>query len=186
MSSRANGFVMFDTRIGRCAIAWGERGVIAVQLPEARPSATRARVVHRAPDAHEATPPSEVRRALDGIVALLRGEAVDLAFVAIDMEGLPTLHRRVYELTRTIPPGATLTYGAVAARLGAPGSSRAVGSALSRNPFAIVVPCHRVVAAHGRVGGFSGQGGIATKLRLLAIEGAVLPRPSPTSESRSV
>lgn len=175
-----HGFAQFDTTVGRCAIAWGDRGVVAVQLPEAYRSATTRRVVGRAPDAQEAEPPQAVKRALDGIVALLHGEATDLRFVLIDMEGLPRFHRRVYEVVREIPCGATRTYGGVAARLGAPSSPRAVGRALSRNPFAIVVPCHRVLAADGKVGGFSAPGGVTTKRRLLSIEGAG-PTPLPFS-----
>jgi methylated-DNA-[protein]-cysteine S-methyltransferase len=167
-----HGFALFDTAIGRCGIAWGGRGIVGVQLPEARELATRARVLQRFPDAREAPPPPDVQRALDGIVALLRGEASALEAVALDMDRVPAFHRRVYEVARTIAPGATLSYGDIAARLGAPGSARAVGQALGRNPFAIVVPCHRVLAAGGKVGGFSANGGITTKLRLLSIEGA--------------
>jgi methylated-DNA-[protein]-cysteine S-methyltransferase len=168
----ASGFALFDTAIGRCGIAWSGRGVAGVQLPEAREVATRARLLQRFPGAREAPPPPEVRRALQGIVALLRGEPSELEVVALDMDGVPPFHRRVYEVARAIPPGATLSYGDIAARLGAPGSARAVGQALGRNPFAIVVPCHRVLAAGGKVGGFSANGGITTKLRLLSIEGA--------------
>ncbi|MEO8602143.1 MAG: methylated-DNA--[protein]-cysteine S-methyltransferase [bacterium] len=166
------GFAIFDTAIGRCGIAWGSRGVVAVQLPEARDSETRTRLRRRVPEAVEAAPPAAVRRAINAIEALLRGEASDLSAVALDQEGVPDFHRRVYAVARTIPAGATLTYGAIAARLGAPGSARAVGQALGRNPFAIVVPCHRVVAAGGKSGGFSANGGVTTKLRLLAIERA--------------
>jgi methylated-DNA-[protein]-cysteine S-methyltransferase len=173
----ANGFTLFDTAIGRCGIAWGGRGVVGVQLPEAREAETRARLLRRFPDAREAPPPVDVRRALDGIVALLRGEVSDLSTVALDMERLPAFHRRVYEIARTIPPGETLSYGELAARLGAPGAARAVGQALGRNPFAIVVPCHRVLAAGGKVGGFSANGGITTKLRLLSIEAAAANGP---------
>src|SRR5207247_4929923 len=100
------------------------------------------------------------------------GEASDLSAVALDMERVSPFHRRVYQVARTIPPGATLSYGDIAAHLGARGLARAVGQALGRNPFAIVVPCHRVLAAGGKAGGFSANGGIATKLRLLGIEGA--------------
>jgi O-6-methylguanine DNA methyltransferase len=164
-------FTLFDTAIGRCGIAWAERGVVGVQLPEAREADTRGRLLREFPDAREAVPPPEVQRALDGIAALLRGDASDLSAVALDMERVPVFHRQVYELARTIPPGATLSYGEIAARLGARGAARAVGQALGRNPFAIVVPCHRVLAAGGRVGGFSANGGITTKLRLLGIEG---------------
>ena len=168
----AHGFTLFDTAIGRCGIAWGRRGVVGVQLPEARELETRARLLGRFPDARQAPPPPDVQRALDGITALLRGEASDLSAVALDMDGVPPFHRRVYEVARTIPRGATLSYGDIAMRLGARGAARAVGQALGRNPFAIVVPCHRVLAAGGKVGGFSANGGITAKLRLLSIEGA--------------
>jgi len=167
----ARGFALFDTAIGRCGIAWGGGGIVGIQLPEAREQGTRARVLARFPGAREGLPPADVKRAQRGIVALLRGEASELSTVALDMQGVPPFHRRVYQVARTIPAGATLSYGEIAARLGAPGSARAVGQALGRNPFAIVVPCHRVLAASGRLGGFSANGGITTKLRLLSLEG---------------
>jgi methylated-DNA-[protein]-cysteine S-methyltransferase len=170
--AEVRGFTLFETAIGRCGIAWGGRGVAGVQLPEGREPETRARVLRRFPDAREAPPPADVQRAIDAMVALLRGEAGDLSGVALDMDGVSPFHRRVYEVARTIPPGATVSYGDIATRLGAPGAARAVGQALGRNPFAIVVPCHRVLAAGGRVGGFSANGGIATKIRLLSLEGA--------------
>ena len=116
-----------------------------------------------------------MRRAVDDIAALLRGERTDLSAVPLDMEEVPAFHRRVYEVARRIPPGKTLSYGDIAQRLGAPRAARAVGQALGRNPFAIVVPCHRVLAAGGRVGGFSANGGVSTKLRMLTIEGAPAP-----------
>ncbi|WP_394823059.1 methylated-DNA--[protein]-cysteine S-methyltransferase [Pendulispora albinea] len=172
----AQGFALFDTAIGRCGIAWGARGVVGVQLPEAREDATRARLVQRFPEAIEGAPSPAAQRARDGIVALLAGEAGAeddrLAGIALDMVEVPPFHRRVYEVARTIAPGATLSYGEIATRMGAPGSARAVGQALGRNPFAIVVPCHRVLTAGGKVGGFSANGGITTKLRLLSIERA--------------
>src|SRR5262249_61450420 len=99
--------------------------------------------------------------------------------VRLDRTGVPAFRRRVYEAARTIPPGQTLSYGEVAACAGSPGAARAVGQALGKNPFAIVVPCHRVLAAGGRVGGFSAQGGIATKLRLLALQSAPDGREGP-------
>jgi methylated-DNA-[protein]-cysteine S-methyltransferase len=168
----ADEFALFDTAIGRCGIVWGGSGVTGVQLPEAGESKTRARVLRRFPDAREAPPPPKVKRAMGGIVALLRGESSDLPAVTLDMDRVPPFHRRVYEVARTIAPGTTLSYGDIARKLGAPGSARAVGQALGRNPFAIIVPCHRVLAAGGKVGGFTANGGITTKLRLLAMEGA--------------
>jgi O-6-methylguanine DNA methyltransferase len=170
----ASGFTLFDTAIGRCGVAWGERGVAGVQLPEAGERETRARMLQRFPAAGEAPPPPVAQHAIDRIMALLRGEVSDLSTIALDMDQVPAFHRRVYEAARDIPPGMTLSYGDIAARVGAPGAARAVGQALGRNPFPIVVPCHRVLAAGGKIGGFSAQGGIATKRRMLAIEGAQL------------
>src|ERR1019366_5100165 len=111
-----------------------------------------------------------VPRALDAIATLLRGESADLSAVLLDMNAVTPFHRRVYEVARTIPAGETSSYGELATRLGAAGSARAVGQALGRNPFALLVPCHRVLAAGGRVGGFTANGGVTTKLRLLSIE----------------
>jgi methylated-DNA-[protein]-cysteine S-methyltransferase len=165
-------FALFNTDIGQCGIAWGARGIIGVQLPEAGEARTGARLVRRYPHAREAPPPADVRRVIDGIVSLLGGEASDLSAAALDMDGLPEFDRRVYEVARGIAPGATLSYGEIAARLGERGLARDVGQALGRNPFPIIVPCHRVLAAGGKAGGFSANGGVTTKLRLLTIERA--------------
>ncbi len=116
--------------------------------------------------------------AIADIVALLDGGACDLSCVALDMEGVADFDRKVYEVARTIAPGETMSYGAIAARLGDPGAARGVGQALGRNPFAIVVPCHRVVTADGGLGGFSAAGGSATKRRMLEIEGAAVAPPT--------
>jgi methylated-DNA-[protein]-cysteine S-methyltransferase len=168
----APGLAVFATPIGICGIAWGERGIAAVGLPERSEAALRARLRRRVPGAVEQVPPPEVQRAIDGIVALLRGEAADLSAVPLDMQDLSALDRQVYAVARKIPPGRTLTYGEIAARLGDPALAREVGAALGKNPFPLVVPCHRVLAAGGRPGGFSARGGLATKLRLLELEGA--------------
>lgn len=169
------GLALFDTPLGPCGIAWGERGVAGVQLPEDTPAETRARLRRRFPDARELPPPPAVQAAIDGMVALLSGEPNDLSAVALDMGAVPEFNRRVYELARTIPPGATMTYGELASRLGEPGAARAVGRALGQNAFPIVVPCHRVLAAGGKTGGFTARGGVRTKLRLLAIERSAGP-----------
>ncbi|HEX2654370.1 MAG TPA: methylated-DNA--[protein]-cysteine S-methyltransferase [Xanthobacteraceae bacterium] len=165
-----HGLTLFDTAIGRCGIAWGPRGITAVQIPEANDDATRARLRHKCPGAQEIAPPPEVRRVMDDVVALLQGEAIEFADVELDLEGVSDFSRRVYEITRSIPPGSTLTYGEIAKRLGAPDQAQAVGVALGKNPIPIIVPCHRVLAAGGKVGGFSANGGITTKRRLLWIE----------------
>jgi methylated-DNA-[protein]-cysteine S-methyltransferase len=167
----AQGVTLFDTPLGRCGIAWGARGIVGVQLPEAA-GAERAHLLRRFPDAPETVPPPEVQDVVKRIVALLSGESPDLAPVTIDLRDVPPFDRSVYEITRNIGRGATRSYGEIATELGDPGAARAVGQALGRNPFPIIVPCHRVLAAAGRPGGFSAHGGVATKLRLLAIEGA--------------
>jgi len=166
-----HGFTLFNTPIGRCAIAWGSCGITAVLLPEGSDAVLRARMAQRCPAAREMAPPPSVRGAIEAIGAVLSGQSSsDLSGIALDMDGIADFDRRVLMLARSIPPGATLTYGELAARLGSPGAARAVGRALGRNPFAIVVPCHRVLAAGGKPGGFSAHGGTATKLRLLALE----------------
>ena len=167
------GFALFDTPIGHCGIAWGERGLTGVFLPEDNEALTRARMARRFPDCVALAPPPQVQKAIRDLVALLRGEPnepKDLSDIELDMEGVPPFNRRVYELARGIQPGTTLTYGEIATRLGDPGLARAVGQALGHNPFAPVVPCHRVLAAGGRSGGFSANGGVVTKLRMLQIE----------------
>src|SRR3954469_11804156 len=167
----AHGFTLFDTSIGRCGIAWSERGIVAVQLPETRERETLERLLKHYPDATQGTPPPAIQHALDNIIALLAGASADLSVAALDMQHVPPFHRRVYEAARAIAPGETQSYGEIAKQIGASGSARAVGQALGRNPYAIVVPCHRVLASGGKTGGFSATGGVSTKLRMLAIEG---------------
>jgi methylated-DNA-[protein]-cysteine S-methyltransferase len=171
-STAALAFAIFDTPIGACGIAWNATGIAGLQLPSATADRTRARMRQRWPAAVEAVPPSGVQRAIDRVLALLAGEAIDLADIPLDLRDAPDFHRKVYEVARTIPPGQTMTYGEIARRLGAPHESREVGQALGRNPIAIIVPCHRVLGADGRMGGFSASGGVATKRRILEIEGA--------------
>jgi methylated-DNA-[protein]-cysteine S-methyltransferase len=166
------GFTLFDSPIGTCGLAWSGRGIAGLQLPENTADATRKRVQRRWPGAVEGEPPSGVGRAIERVLQLLKGEAADLADIPLDLESAPEFHRKVYEVARTIPPGRTMTYGEIARRLGVPHESREVGQALGRNPVAIIVPCHRVLGADGKMGGFSATGGVSTKRRMLEIEGA--------------
>ncbi len=165
-------FAIFDTAIGPCGIVWNARGLTGVQLPKKDHAATRARVQHRYPSAIEAAPSPSVQEAIDGIVALLRGEPRDLTGIAIDSSRTPDFNAKVYAITRQVPPGKTITYGEIAAKLGDNLLARDVGVALGENPCPIVMPCHRVLAANGKPGGFSAAGGVVTKLKLLSIEGA--------------
>lgn len=166
-------YSLFSTSLGSCAIVWGDAGVAGVFLPEASDAALHRRVHQRFASARLATPTATLAQVIARITALMHGEHDDLANVEIDMRDVPDFHRRVYEVARAIPPGRTLTYGEVAQRLGEPGAARAVGQALGRNPFTIIVPCHRVLAAGNQSGGFSAPGGVRTKYKLLEIEGAL-------------
>jgi methylated-DNA-[protein]-cysteine S-methyltransferase len=148
----------FATPLGLCGVAWTGRGIAGLQLPESTATATRRRLRLRFPDATVSEKPPAIQDVVDTIVTLLEGRRADLSGVALDMDGIAEFDRRVYDVTRAIACGTTLSYGAVAARLGDPGASRAVGQALGRNPFPLIVPCHRVLSADGSLGGFSAAG----------------------------
>ena len=165
-------FCLFTTAIGSCALVWQGERIIAAQLPERDEDTARRRLGRRFPEGVEAEPPAFVRQAIDDVIALLAGEQRDLSHLPIDLSATPEFNRRVYAVALSIPPGQTLTYGEVAARIGEPGAARAVGVALGQNPIPIIVPCHRVLAAGGKTGGFSADGGVETKLRILTIEKA--------------
>ena len=168
------GFCLFDTSIGRCAIAWNRAGVLRVALPGATDAQTGERAItQHLPGAVASDPPASIQRAIASITLHLAGGRADLSRIRLDLDGLPPFSRQVYEAARAIPSGSTISYGELAERLGRPGAARAVGQALGRNPFPVVVPCHRVLAAGGRIGGFSAGGGVETKRRMLALEGVI-------------
>jgi methylated-DNA-[protein]-cysteine S-methyltransferase len=173
MAGRA--YSIFDTGIGRCGIAWGDAGIVGVQLPEAREIETRKRLYQTYPDARETRPPPNVDLAIESMVALLRGEGGDFSNVTLDMSGIHVFNQRVYQITHAIPRGETRTYGEIAARLGAPGAAHSVARAIARNPFVIIVPCHRVLEAGSYADNMSPHGGVISKRRLLSIEGAGSP-----------
>jgi methylated-DNA-[protein]-cysteine S-methyltransferase len=176
------GFAFFETAIGRCSIVWNARGVVRTRLPERDEQATRDRIRSRYPTAQEVTPPADIQRAIDDMIALLSGEPKDLNRITLDDAQVPEFNRRVYDIARGIPPGSTLTYGEIAQRLGDRALARDVGQALGENPFPIIVPCHRVLAAGGKTGGFSAPGGISTKMRMLTIERAQAGGAAPTDQ----
>ncbi len=169
MSGRA--YTIFDTAVGRCGMAWGYAGIVGVQLPEAREIETRKRLFHLYPDARETRPPPNITIAIEGIAALLRAEACDFSDVTLDTTGIHAFNQRVYQIAREIPRGHTVTYDDVAVRLGAPGAVHAVSHAIARNPFVIIVPCHRVLESGGYPDKISPHGGVISKRRLLSIEG---------------
>ena len=169
------GYSVFDTGVGRCGIVWSDAGVVGVQLPEAREIETRRRLFQLYPDAREMRAPLNVEVAIEGMATLLRGQPADLAEVALDMTGIHHFNRRVYELTRGIPWGETRTYGEIAAQLRASGAAHSVAQAIGKNPFMLIVPCHRVLEAGHYADRISPNGGAISKRRLLSMEGAISP-----------
>ena len=170
--ARPRRHALFATAIGECAIAWNDAGLTGIWLPADVPGTLRRALRRRWPEAVESEPDADVAEVVAAIVRLLAGERVGFTAARLDLSDTAPFERRVYAATREIAAGDVITYGELAARIGDAGAARAVGQALGRNPWPIVVPCHRVVAAGNRLGGFSAPGGSATKRRLLAIEGA--------------
>jgi methylated-DNA-[protein]-cysteine S-methyltransferase len=165
------GYTIFDTAVGRCGIAWSQAGIVGVHLPEVREIETRGRLLRQYPDAREMRPPADVEAAIEGMACLLRGGEADLSDAVLDMRGVPAFNQRVYDLTRRIPRGETRTYSEVAAQLRASGAAHSVAQAISRNPFMIIVPCHRVLETGNYADRISPNGGSISKRRLLSIEG---------------
>jgi methylated-DNA-[protein]-cysteine S-methyltransferase len=166
------GYALFDTAIGRCGIAWNARGVTRIVLP-----ADDDAVIHRrlAPTgARPAPPPPPIAAAIEQIAHHVAGEPAELGGIPLDMTDVPPLYQEIYAELRRVPSGRTLSYGALALRLGRPNAARTVGQAMGKNPFPIVVPCHRVLAANHATGGFSAPLGLKTKQQLLAAEGFTL------------
>ena len=177
-------YCLFETPLGRCGIAWRTSAdpdsrtvVTAVQLPETTPQATESRIARKAGSSRAGVPPLQIAAIIEKIRLHLGGETQDFRGVAVDLEGVTPFFRRVYEVTREIPSGQTRTYGEIARAVGQPSAAQEVGQAMARNPVPIIVPCHRVSAAGGKLGGFSAPGGPATKARLLALEGASVNLP---------
>jgi methylated-DNA-[protein]-cysteine S-methyltransferase len=184
---------IFETAIGWAGLAWSEEGLVGAHLPERDPETVRRSFARRVPEAKEAAPTQEMEAVIEGVRALMRGEKPDLSRARVDFARVPEFNAKVYEITRRIPAGETLTYGEIAVKLGDRLLARDVGAALGKNPWPIIVPCHRVTAAGGKLGGFSARGGAETKLRLLEIEGAAaavqakpkpVAKPKPSSQPR--
>lgn len=162
--------MLFETRAGPMRLRWSDRGLTAIEMPELSQRELRAELLQQ-----NGTPaPPFVQDAARLLKRHLAGTPQDLTALPLDLSVLAPFQRSVYEKIRELPAGKTATYGEVAAMLGKPGASRAVGQALGRNPFLVVVPCHRVLAAGGRAGGFSAPGGVVAKQRLLALEGVTI------------
>jgi len=162
--------MLFETRAGPMRLRWNDRGLTAIEMPEMPMREVRAQLAKQ----NGVEAPGFVADAARLLRRHLAGEAQDLSALPLDLSLLGPFQRAVFEQVRALPPGRTATYGEIAAALGKPGASRAVGQALGKNPFLVAIPCHRVLAAGGAPGGFSAPGGVVTKQRLLALEGVTL------------
>lgn len=173
-------FACFETSQGWCGVAWSQRGVARFFLPEASQRAMLARLRRVATSGD---PPDFAREAVDKARRYFDGETVSFDDLPLDLDGLPEVSRRLYAAIRALKRGETITYGALAERLGLPkDAARAVGQAMGANPIPLIVPCHRVLAAGGRLGGFSGPGGARQKAQMLALEGVRLNDADPAQD----
>ncbi|MEM9355006.1 MAG: methylated-DNA--[protein]-cysteine S-methyltransferase [Pseudomonadota bacterium] len=168
---------LFETAFGTCAIAWNEAGLTRVQLPERTRTGTEARIRRACAEPSGMSLPAFATDAVSALQMHLAGTAVMLDMLRLDESLVSTFNASIYRALRAVPRGTTVTYGELAKRVGQPGAARAVGVAMGRNPWPVIVPCHRVLARGGKMGGFSAPGGTVTKERLLALEGVVAGDP---------
>lgn len=184
MGQKAQYYLTFETANGFCGIAWNDVGVTRFQLPARSAEAAERMLLRRAPGAEPGAPPPEVAKAVAAVKRYFEGEATDFSGVKLDLGEQDALFQQIYAAARRVVWGHTTTYGALAKELGAgPEAARDVGQAMARNPVALIIPCHRVLAAGGKVGGFSAPGGSASKIRMLELEGVHVGPPPPAQRS---
>jgi methylated-DNA-[protein]-cysteine S-methyltransferase len=184
MEKDADGYRTFETAMGFCGIAWNGAGIAGFRLPTGSAAAAERLMLLRRPGARPGTPPSEIAEAIDLAQRYFAGEEADFSRYALDLGVQEPFFARVYDVVRHLKWGETTTYGAVAKELGAGReAARDVGQAMAQNPVPLIIPCHRVLAAGGKVGGFSAPGGSTTKARMLALEGVDLRPAAPAQQA---
>ncbi|SCW38422.1 methylated-DNA-[protein]-cysteine S-methyltransferase [Rhizobium mongolense subsp. loessense] len=184
MAEKAHQYLIFETAGGFCGIAWNENGITRFQLPTKAADATERLLLRRLPAAESGPPTPEVTEAIAAVKRYFNGKETDFSGVKVDLEGQDAFFKSVYAAARRVGWGRTTTYGALAKELGAgPEAAKDVGQAMAKNPVALIIPCHRVLAAGGKIGGFSAPGGSNSKLRMLELEGVRLAPPQPTQQS---
>jgi methylated-DNA-[protein]-cysteine S-methyltransferase len=175
---------IFETAHGFCAIAWNGKGVIRFRLPEPNAEATEQSLLRRLSDATPAALPPDIAQAVDAATRYFSGEKIDFTGVPLDLGKQTELFEKIYAAARRLSWGETTTYGAMAKQFGDVWEiAREVGQAMSKNPVPLIIPCHRVLAAGGKVGGFSAPGGSETKKKMLEMEGVHLGAPKPAQQS---
>ena len=167
---------LFETPIGRCAIAWSRKGIRALQLPDTDDAATLEGLRKYVPDSTARTPSNAIRQAMAYVNDLLAGKRIMAALPRLDLSDQPALHIEVYDELCKIPAGTTISYGELAATVGRPRSARVIGRIVGSNPVPLIIPCHRVIGADGKLHGFSAPGGVKTKKRILELEATPLSR----------
>ena len=184
MDRMAHSYHLFDTAAGCCGIAWNDAGISRFQLPAASEAATERALLRRTAAAQRRPPPPAVLEAIAAAKRYFEGEQIDFSGVRLDLDGEDAFFQRIYAAARRVGWGHTTTYGALARELGAgPQAARDVGQAMAGNPVPLIIPCHRVLAAGGKIGGFSAPGGSATKLHMLGLEGVHVGPPPPAQQS---
>jgi methylated-DNA-[protein]-cysteine S-methyltransferase len=183
MSTTAHQYLVFETAGGFCGIAWSGNGITRFQLPSRTAEATEKNLLRRVPGAEHGTPPPRIGEAVAAVKRYFNGEKIDFSDFALDLEEQGPFFKQIYAAARRVGWGQTTTYGTLAKELGAgPETARDVGQAMAKNPVALIIPCHRVLAAGGKVGGFSAPGGSDTKIRMLELEGVRLGPPEPPQQ----
>lgn len=184
MGQVAHHYFIFETAGGFCGIAWNDVGITRFQLPTKTAEATERLMLRRVPGGERGGPTPEVLDAVAAVKRYFQGEEIDFSGFTLDLEDQDHFFKQIYAATRRVGWGHTTTYGALAKELGAgPEAARDVGQAMARNPVPLIVPCHRVLAAGGKVGGFSAPGGSSSKIRMLELEGVRFGPQEPAQQS---
>jgi methylated-DNA-[protein]-cysteine S-methyltransferase len=184
MGKTIDHYLIFETAGGFCGIAWNDAGISRFQLPTKSAEATEKLMLRRLPAAQPGTPTPEIIEAVAAVKRYFEGEEIDFSAMKVDLDGQDDFFRQIYAAARQVGWGNTTTYGALAKQLGrGPEAARDVGQAMAKNPVALIIPCHRVLAAGGKIGGFSAPGGSSSKARMLELEGVSLAPPKPVQQS---
>lgn len=175
MGQAMHRYFIFETAAGFCGIAWNDVGITRFQLPTGTPDTTERLLLRRLPSGEASEPTPVIRAAVEAVRRYFEGREVDFSGFAVDLQGQDEFFLRIYAAARALRWGQTTTYGALAKELGVgPEAARDVGQAMAKNPVSLIIPCHRVLAAGGKIGGFSAPGGSTTKTRMLELEGVHL------------
>ncbi len=184
MSQAAHQYLIVETASGFCGIAWNDVGITRFQLPAGSAVATERNLLRRLPDPEPGAPTQEVLEAIAAVKSYFKGEQVDFSNFRLDLDGQDRFFKQIYAATRHVGWGHTTTYGMLAKEIGVgPEAARGVGQAMAKNPVPLIILCHRVLAAGGKVGGFSAPGGSAAKIRMLELEGVHIAPPQPAQQS---